>query len=157
MGQYQKLAFIGCRLLALYFVFNLILHFVNSLIAHVAYSAGTLNFGTALYMLMYLCLSLLLWFAAGWLSARIVEGDPDQTDTQDLKDIPLTMIAVSLIGLWFVVSSLAPIISSAVSIEDVSNFYKNPIFNAAAVKFLVGFILVAKSRSIARLVSGLRT
>jgi len=92
MTSARDLAFVGCRLLAIYFLFEIIASLpfsLSSLIGafSVEYPPDTDTFYRASRSLMLaspivsLVMVLVLWFGAGWLAREVADGAPAETSS----------------------------------------------------------------------------
>ncbi len=104
MPNARTLAFIGCRLLSLFIVFQILqksdwIFLLGSMRAggpsfsDIATALGALAVGYGVPFLI-------LWFGAGWFSKRIAGGHTQETTQEPLSQRDLLSLGIALVGLF---------------------------------------------------------
>lgn len=164
----RDVAFIGCRLLALFFAFqvNEWLPAVTSLVQQVAtfvdieaapVGSGSLasSFATALRLLLQVGPALVLWFGATWISRRIYPKDEDERVEGYWDRKAVLSVAVAATGFFVLTLSLPGLLG--VFWFSPGNLPLSTIFNFDALFAMVfGILCIVGSDSIAQIVVKLR-
>lgn len=170
MPSTRDIAFIGCRLLALYFLFLALQSIPYSLVS----ALGTLATGQQQDMLqlfyarsawlllatpiLSLGMVVLLWFGAGRLSREVAEAPPSEVSST-WSPQSLLSVGVVLLGLIVVTLSLPSIVLNLLFIIDgaaeAATFQFNSLLSAV-VQCLIGVGLILGSKGIAEAIARLR-
>ncbi len=170
MPSTRAIAFIGCRLLALYFLFLALQSIPYSLVS----AFGTLASGQQQDMLqlfyarsswlllatpiLSLGMVVLLWFGAGRLSREVAEGAPnDASSTWSPQS--LLSVGVVLLGLIVVTLSLPRIVLNLLFIIDgaaEAGTFQFSSLLSAVVQCLIGVGFILGSKGIAEAIAKLR-
>ncbi|MEO3428330.1 hypothetical protein AAFN88_05695 [Pelagibius sp. CAU 1746] len=127
MPSARDIAFIGCRLLALYFLYLAVLSIPQGLFSlSSAFGVGRpqgwqLIYEASLWLvlampILNLAMVLLLWFGAGWLSKEVAAGAPEAVS--DWSPRSLLSVGVVLLGLILISFALPQIVLYLLYIAD---------------------------------------
>jgi hypothetical protein len=168
----RDLAFIGCRLLALYFVYIALMSIPQGLFALSSiFGAGGPRGVDQFYELSYeaslwrvlahpilsLAMVLVLWFGAGWLSREVADGAPDATASWSPRS--LLSVGVVLLGLVLVSFALPKIVLYLLYLADGAadaRTFQTSYLASEVVQALIGFGLILGSERIAAMIADLR-
>ena len=169
MPSARDLAFVGCRLLALYFIYLALQSIPHSFYAlSNAFGAAQSQdmvqnfYGAASWLslaspILSLAMALLLWLGAGWLSREVAEGAPEETATWSPQS--LLSVGVVVLGLVLVSFALPQIVFYLLFVADGAaealNFQVNYLISEV-VQTIVGIGLVLGSGRIADTIGRLR-
>lgn len=162
----RDLAFVACRLLALYFLVNVISTLPYSLGSLASAFASGQPQDTPLFYqasrwlmlaspIVTLAMVVVLWFGAGWLAREVAEGTPGGT-TSDWSPRSLLAVGVALLGLTIVAFALPTVVLYLVYLADGAaedRWFASLVDLAARCLIGAGLILGAQriSETIARL------
>lgn len=165
----RDIAFVGCRLLALYFVYVALVSVPHSFYAlSSAFGAGQsrdivhLFYQTASWLslaspILSLAMALLLWLGASWLSREVAEGAPEGTSTWSPQS--LLSVGVVLLGLVLVSFALPQIalylLFIADGAADAADF-QVAVLASEVVQTIVGIGLVLGSGGVADMIARMR-
>lgn len=167
MTRPQRLAFLGCRLLSLYVLYQALRHIgvtVTAVFQGLRTDAfegmpGWLDLiSPSLSILLFdLLASGLLWFAADWISRRMVadDGDPEATGPSTWSPSDVLSVAIVVLGAIILVHSIPSVINLLyfAAVHGVSN---QPSLLSTLAVAAIGVWFVFGSRSIAGFVGKVR-
>ena len=167
MPSARDIAFIGCRLLALCFLYFALVNLPQSFYAlssfssrqwqgeNIFYQAGAwLSFAVPI---VSLAIVLLLWHGARWISREVADGAPAETSAWSPQS--LLSVGVVLLGLTLASFALPQIVITALYIADSDqrvDSYQISNLAAAVLRFLVGLWFILGTRRIVAFLAGLR-
>jgi len=168
MPSARDIAFILCRLLALYFVYVAVLSIPQGLFAlSSAFGAGRpqgveLFYQPSLWLvlaspILSLAMVVLLWFGAGWLSRGVAKGAPE--DKSVWSPEALLSVGVVLLGLVLLSFALPRAVFYLLFLANVAggdNSFQLASLVSAVVSGLVGIGLILGSLGIADFLARLR-
>jgi hypothetical protein len=164
----RDLAFVGCRMLAVYFLYGGVQGIPHGLYAlSSAFGAGGAQVGRlfqepALWLsfaspILSLAMVLVLWFGASWLSREVAEGTPKTTSTWSSQT--LLSVGVVLLGLLLASFALPQIAILLLFIDDAAGpteSYQLRSLVGFGLQFIIGVGLVFGAAHIANAVARLR-
>ena len=174
MPSARDIAFIGCRLLALYVLYGILLTGAHSVFfllralgAAEENNASLLDYAGANVMSLgaNLAVFFLLWFGAGWIAGKVATGTSEPSEEVPVgwsrqKALSLAIVAL---GLWVLIHHLPVLISYAplMFIEDTdpaaARFHIQPASIISAVlTTILGVLCVLGPRGIAEGIAKLR-
>lgn len=166
MPSARDIAFIGCRLLALYILWGVLQYsafnvpfLLQALSQPEASRAGQLAdvSGYVAAMLVSLAISPILWFGADWIAGKVAAGTTEgqgETSRPWPRERALS-VAVAVLGLWILIEYL-PNLASEVALAVRDGFAHTPALVSAALTTALGLICVLGSRGIVEFVKQLR-
>jgi len=168
MPSTRDIAFIGCRLLALYFLYAAIQGIPHGLYAlSTAFGEGQLpsmnfSYQAALWLsfaspILSMAMVLVLWFGASWLSREMADGAPEATPAWSPRS--LLSVGVVLSGLVLVSFALPQIALYLLFIADgamEAETFRVHYLVAQVVQALVGTGLILGAERIAGTIARLR-
>lgn len=159
MPSSRDLAFVGCRLLSLYVLYQAVLKsgFVYLSLVQL-YSSN--RFGISLdaaFVTVFLevLVFLFFWFGAGWISRRAVEDDKELVKREEFSPRNVLAIAVAISGIFAIVLTIPTLIRMATifAIQDVRTL---ELLISPVATLIVGLLCIVGSKSIADFVVRLR-
>jgi hypothetical protein len=168
MSSARDIAFVGCRLLALYFLYFALTSLphsfwaVSSAFDARGAQAEAFFYEAALWLsfaspILNLVMVLVLWFGAGWLSKEVAEGAPEATSTWSPQS--LLSVGVVLLGLVLVSFALPQIVWHLLYLADDAereNVFRIFELASAILRFVIGIGLILGADYLAKTITYLR-
>jgi len=168
MLSIRDIAFVGCRLLALYFLYLAVAGVPQGLFAlSSAFGEGRpqgveLFYEPSLWLvlalpILHLAMVLLLWFGARWLSSEVAAGAPEETSAWSPQS--LLSVGVVLLGLVLLSFALPQVVFYLLFFAygaEYADFFKFNALVSKAVQTLIGLGLIIGSGRIAGTIARLR-
>jgi hypothetical protein len=177
MPSARDIAFIGCRLLAVYSLYSALLSFalglsfVSQVLAapgRSIWQASEYAFHNGTVMLANIAAFFVLWFGAAWFAGRISPEAPETEDQAPVAEWPVRKVltvALTLLGLWVLVHHLPPLASfiplilehRIVEVAGNGAFsYQTQQFITALLTIGLGIVCVLGAQGIADFIAKLR-
>ena len=160
----REIASLACKILGIYLVilginvFSNVFSFSMVMQNNMAYEI-ILNI---IYPLMYILIGVLLWFLSDKLSVIMVKGDTHSNEVFDTKANDIQRISFSVLGLFFLGSSLPNLVSTIAKIYSTSelpNYTTRLLLGAggAITQFIVGLGIFLGSQGLVNFLNSIRT
>jgi hypothetical protein len=174
MPSTRDIAFIGCRLLALYVLYGFLINLAFNFIDYLQLLAVPGEDGwqmhrhivrSSLFQLVNLAAFLALWFGAGWLAGKVAAGTAETRDPAPAiwsRENALSF-AVAVLGAWALVHHLPVLLSYApLMLPDPSDeiwrdvIVHPPTIISQALISVLALLCVLSPQGIARFIARLR-
>jgi len=158
MANAQNIAFVACRILALYILYQALFSFVSLLLfslqdtlseRFVAISHPALPLAVQLFAFS------VFWYGANWISARVINERPADHDPTQWSRHDILSIAASIMGIFIVVTALPGLLSTINTLVNArAGFSVSLVYPVASILF--GILLIIGSKSFTNLIVKLR-
>lgn len=157
----RTLAFIFCRVLALYVLYEgsqSAFYAVAALIQNSLYNpAVNFRFFNVAHVASYFVQFLLFWFGASWLSNRMTLSTQEQTSQKVLDIDGLFSVIVSGVGLVFMVTAMSRLAGLTALFITEGQLLNMRDTGESAVKLAIGLTLLLGVRRITTIIKRART
>lgn len=161
----REVASLACKILGIYIIMQGLNVFSSVVISNSIAIQNNMpheSFINIIFSLVYILFGVILWFFSDKLSSIMVKGENHSKEGSDIGAGDIQRVAFSVLGLYFMGSSLPELVSTLMSVSSMSELpdlikMRLLVSGGSITEFIIGLGIFIGSHGLVNLLNNLRT